>query len=206
MTIPTKWSEVSLQQYIELETLPKLDTDNEEEILKRKIVEAHILTGLSVEEIDKLPFGELYKIKELLSSKRPYKIRKRFKLNGIRYKVQLNPTKLNSDRFLSVLNLSRKDPVKKMPQILLNICTPYKRTLFGRKYYDLEPDEFVKRIDDFKELKMSIANPILVFFYNLSEVLQQTILKYSENKMTQIQKEMKQTQAELLKLQESTDG
>ena len=197
--IPRSWKEVTLQQYIELETLPKYDTKNEEEILNRKIVEAHILTGLSVEEIDKMPFGELYEIKNLLDSNKPYRLRKSFKHNGIRYKVELNPLKLESDRFLAVLNLSKLDPVKKTPQILLNICRPYKRTLFGRKYYDFEPEEFEKRIQDFRNLKMNIVNPILVFFCNLSELLLITIQGYSDKVMTEQQMKLEEIRKELLK-------
>lgn len=199
--IPRSWKEVTLKQYIELELLPKYDTDNEEEILKRKITEAHILTRLSVQEIDKMPFGELYEIKRLLDSNKPQRLRRSFKHNGVRYRVQLNPVKLDADKFLSILNLSRKDPIKKTPQILLNVCRPYKRVLFfWRKYYDFEPEEYVKKIEEFEQLPMNIASPILVFFCNLSEKLLKRIQEYSDQQMKKQIKILNKTKAELRKV------
>ena len=200
MKIPKSWKDVTLQQYIELETLPNYDVDSESEILQRKITEAHILTGLSVKEIDKMPFGELYKIKTLLDSKKPQRLRRSFKHRGVRYRVQLNPSKLDSGRFLAILNLSRKDPVKKTPQILLNVCIPYKRVLFfWRKYYEFESEEFVDKIREFEQLPVSVANPILVFFCNLSERLLKRTQEYLGQQMSRQADILAKTKKELLK-------
>lgn len=196
--IPKSWREVTLGQYVELESLPDYDKEDEQEILKRKITEAHILTGLSVEEIDKLPFGEMFAIKDLLNSKKPEKLRRKFKLNGVRYHVQINPMKLDSDKFLSILNLTRNDPIKRSPQIILNICKPYKRRFFFfKKYYSFDPGEYIARIDDFKDLTMDTANPILVFFCFLFDELLNHTQEYSEKQLKRMNKRMERIGEEL---------
>lgn len=206
--IPKDWSKVTLGQYVELELLGDYDKDPEQ-VLLRKTTEAHILTGLDVEEIDKLTIADIMVMRDLLNSKMPQIIQKRFKLKGIRYEVELNPSALNYGQFTSVLNLIRSSPVKNMHQVLFNICRPYKRRIFWRKYYDFKPGEVRERINDFKSITMDIANPIMVFFCNLSQELSNLTLSYLDNQNRMMQTKIKEMTNELLSevnSSECTDG
>lgn len=196
--IPKDWSKVTLGQYVELELLPEYDREDPEQVLIRKTTEAHILTGLDVEEIDKLTIEEIVTMRDFLASKMPQAIQKRFKLNGIRYEVELNPTKHNRNKFVSVLNMIRANPVKNMHQVLFTICRPYRRTLTGRKYYDFDAWESRERINDFKSITMDIANPIMVFFCNLSQELLNLIQSYLDNQNQTMQAKIKEMTNELL--------
>lgn len=196
--IPKSWSKVTIGQYAELELLGDYDKENPDEILKRKTTEAHILTGLDVEEIDKLTVEEIIQMRDFLDSNLPTVVKQSFKLKGIRYEVELNPTRLSKGQFVSVLNLIRGGAVKNMHQVLFNICKPYKRRFLYRKYYSFEPGEVRERIADFKSVTMDIANPVMVFFCNLSQELSNHTQLFLDAKMKQMNQMVKQMEKELL--------
>ena len=197
--IPTKWKEVTIEQFVELQAALEEKPKTDLEIVNNKILQAVILSGLTVEEVEELSLDELENVNRLLNSNLPQRIRKSFKLNGIRYKVIFDAKKLNGSRYIAVMNSAKRGTLKSLHQVMYSISQPTKfgfRSKFpfiGYKDYEFKAHEVEGRINDFKSLTIDIANPVSVFFSNLSKcltkVLDDSLLKQTR-KMTQMTNEL----------------
>lgn len=181
MSIPTTWKEVNIEQFVELQEALNEKPVTDLEIVNNKILQAVILSGLSVEEVENLPFNELEKVNKLLNTELPNKVRKYFKLNGIKYRVIYDARRLNGSRYIAVMNSAKRGTLKSLHQVMYSISQPVKFgfkkkfPFIGYNEYEFEAHEVEDRINDFKELSIDIANPVSVFFSNLSKVLTEVL-------------------------------
>lgn len=182
------WADVTIGQYQELHKTfdyePTAPTEREREIqiADWRILQMSILKGESFAQTeDWVTLGELEKMKIFIHSNMPCKIYKRFKLNGIKYEFELDPTKLKGGSYMSLMK-DLEEPYENMHKILYNYAHPYRywfrkgwfykmQLPFGKIRLGTDISEIHRSQEDFKEVPMSVANPLIVFFWNLSKVL-----------------------------------
>ena len=161
--IPKSWDKITIEQFVELQDALDEKPKTDLEIVNNKILQAVILSGLTVEEVEELSLDELENVNRLLGSDLPQRIRKSFKLNGIRYKVIFDARKLNGSRYIAVMNTAKRGTIKGLHQVMYSISQPTKfgfRKKFpfiGYKDYEFKAYEVEDRINDFKQLTIDIA-------------------------------------------------
>ena len=78
-----------------------------------------------------------------------------------------------------------KEKDVQLHRLMFSVCVPIN---WMGKDQDLKPYEVQERLNEFKSMPMTIANPIVVFFWNLSNDLTQSILQFSNSKMKEMNK------------------
>lgn len=194
MKIPNSWADISLAQFQEYQnTLEEVPIDAEEEqlLLERRAI---ALTGWSQDEIDKLTQAQLYHINNITKKDIAGKLRKRIKVNGKRYRVMQYPHKEESMRNKAIMHAcKKKEPLYKL---LFLICVPI--DWLGRDV-ELKSWEFQERLNDFKNVPITVANPIIVFFWTISNELTNLTLQYSDQTLIQMKKKV-ETEIDSMKL------
>ena len=201
--IPNTWDKISTQQFMKFNALNKVKGKDAKDSMNILIQKAAILSNLDMYEAEKIPISELSNIKKLAEQGINSKIYKSFQLNGVWYEVILNPNDLTSERYAGVMEASKVDPIQGIAKTLFYLCKPFKKGLFGRKYYEHKEGDIPKIIEEFNDLPITISYPIAVFFLTLLKEYTDYSLTYSSEKMTQMKEEILKAQADLLK---DTDG
>lgn len=206
MTIPTTWDKVTLENYYPFErTLGEENFKGWEELtqeelevkkLDLRIKRACLLTDIEVEDALKMTMEQLSAVDVLIKTPYPGKVRKSFKFKGKRYKVLLDPRKWDAGRYQSIMNECRNKDSDNVHKLMYLVSVEVKNR-FSKKEIELDPDEIEARINEFKQLPVSIANPIGVFFWNLYKLLTELTLSYSEIEMQKKLKMMKKEEDSL---------
>lgn len=194
MKIPRDWSQVTIEQYVLLQktVTDKLLTQVERDELR--ITRAIILTGGDdIEETTTME--ELMWVDKLINTPMSTKISPRIRLNGNLYRVILNPTKELASRFKMAMNAA-KDGDENLHRLMFAICVPIKG-IFRSREIQLDGAETQKRVEDFKQLPVSIAYPISLFFCNLSKELSKNTHQYLDEMVTTMTTTLNQTQQSL---------
>ena len=200
------WDNVSIEQFAELQKTFKDKPTNPVDKLNQKILQVSIITGKDLEEVEKMTLKELEEIEKLLVTPLPTKIHKRFELNGVIYEFITNAKELAGGNYMSIMESIKEDPFSNLHMVMFNIARPIKFGWKGFKPYEFEAHEIPDRIEDFKKMPISVANPIAVFFCRLSESLtaasQDSLLKETQKMTEKVKKMTEEIQAEL----DSIDG
>lgn len=192
--IPKNWDNITIDQYAALKKTESVKPKDELEEHDLRVQRACIITGLDLNEINSWPFKELLKVDDLMKTPLPTKIIKTFRLNGKLYRFRENPKKYSGGEYCAIMNackdasVSRESELKSMHRLCYLICKPV--NILGFKQKITEPEEIEKRIDDFKQLPLKIANPMALFFWALSETLTDAILVYSTDQMNMMNKDL----------------
>lgn len=194
------WSKITVEQFVKTQAIIKEDPVDELDLHAQKKLVAEIITGKSIEEIENMLMADIDNIYlECLTPSLPKKIVRRFKLNGIKYEFNLDATELTSGKYMSIMEAIKENPLDNLHMTLYNLSTPIKRNAIGGfRRYNFEPSEVHKRIEDFKQMPITIANPIAVFFCNLSVHLTNVSEYYLLKKMETMTKEMNELSADLV--------
>ena len=199
ITIPTKWEDVTIKNYINLR--PVLNSKLNP--IERVINILAVLTGQKRDVIKNISLKQYKSIKEKMSfleTELPNKLKdKRFKIGGQWYEFKVDAKKLLFGEYINsmeILQNAKEDEeaiFNNLHHILTTICRPVKKTLFGWKHIKVDSEILRKTADNFlNNMPMTIAYPIGVFFYTHSEDLTKAIkicLMEGAKKMT---KEAKQ--------------
>ena len=171
--IPKNWKQVNIELFTKLYPTFKTEELTDSEIVDNKIKQLSYIKGISLEEAKMCTVSEGNKVKELLSLPLPTKIVKLFKLNGVTYRFNISANDLDAGGYIGVMNAIKEDPIKNMHVTMFNLATPVKYKWYrgGFVPYEFELSEVADRMEDFKQLPISIAYPIAVFFSTLSKVL-----------------------------------
>ena len=225
LTIPSNWNNVTIEGYVAFMKSIGKETETVAELARLQISRVCYLTGCEIEEAQKLTTKEYAKTQRLVKTPLPVKLKLRFKLNGIRYRViyqhdrmtgersnaiseldaisKLDARKMDGGAYASVMNCAKRGHLDTLHQIMFLLSEPLrwgfrKKWLFlGWKSYDFKEYEVEDRINDFKDLPMKVANPIAVFFCSLSKVLTIGLEDYSFSQMKRMTTQMKKLQQEL---------
>lgn len=184
MKIPKDWSDITVGQFQEYQKTLGEEPNNvleEQDLLERR---AMALTGFDWDQLGQLTMKQLYAINNIPKTDIKGKLKKRIKVAGRRYRVILDPTKEESLRYKMVMNACKEKDVQ-LHRLMFSVCVPIN---WMGKDQDLKPYEVQERLNEFKSMPMTIANPIVVFFWNLSNDLTQSILQFSNSKMKEMNK------------------
>lgn len=200
--IPKNWDKIPLSnfiQYLEARKLEPKDEKDRFEILYKK---ASAILDISIDEARELKTKDQIALIKLMKQPFPHILPLRFKHKGIKYRPFIFANKLDGNKYSAIKTLQAKGN-DSLHQVLFLVCEPVKfgfRKKFpfiGWKSYEFKPDEIGKRIEEFKDLPMEVANPISVFFLTLSKKLNVLLRDYSIQEMDNLNKMMKEFQASL---------
>lgn len=209
--IPANWNNITIETWAALMATIEEKPETTQEIIGHKRRQLMLLTGCEAEKAKAFPLIDLHKVTTLLGTPMPMKLFKKFKLNGIRYRVETRLNRLPNGRVETIaadariLNanqlisaVSTKAKPDRWHQAIFNVCIPYKRTwwLFT-KDFEFEDWEVENRIEDFKQLPMETANPIAVFFSSLSKAYLKGMEDYLTEKTMMIQTKLKESLEDL---------
>ena len=198
--IEENWDNVTIDQYVAIKKTEAIIPKDKLEEHDLRVQRACILTDLDLDVINAWSFEELLKVDKLMETDLPTRVIKRFKVNGNRYRFKENPKKYSGGEYSAIMNACKDGGLNNLHRLCYLISQPKNVLGFNKKVTD--PEDIEKRIEDFKQLPLKVANPMAVFFWTLSEVLTDVILDYSTKKMMKI---TEQVQKEISYL-EGTDG
>jgi len=199
ITIPTKWSDVTIGNYINLR--PVLNSKLNP--IERVVNILAVLTGQKRDVIKNISLKQYKSIKEKMSfldTELPNKLKdKRFKIGGQWYEFKIDAKKLLFGEYINSMEIlqNAKDDedaiFNNLHHILTTICRPVKRTLFGWKHIKVDSEILRKTADNFlNNMPITIAYPIGVFFYTHSDVLTKVIKTCLMEEAKKMTKEAKQ--------------
>lgn len=200
------WDDITIEQFAELQKTFKDKPDNIVDKLNQRILQTSIITGKDLDEVERMTLKELDEIDKLIKTPLPTKLHKRFRINGIVYEFITNARELAGGQYMSIMESIKEDPFDHLHVVMFNISRPIKITLKGFKSYEFEASEIPDRIEDFKKMPISIANPIAVFFCNLSKDLMISLQDYSLKNQEILTKRIKQMIQELEEDLQDGDG
>ena len=201
MKQPKNWSDITIRKYIERVKLSR-KSGSELETIEQMIKLAAVTFECSEEEAANIGLDKLNQVNQLFKSDKPTKIVKEIRLNGQHFEFELNPNKLTASQYAGVMEAT-KDIDINLHLFLFHLARPYNYSWFRKKYIKLEDYQTIELIDQFKDIPMSVANPIAVFFFNLSIEFTRILNDYSDQKLKEMNKILDQTKTDLLK---DTDG
>lgn len=214
--IPKNWDEVSVDLFVKLYPTFKTGEMTDMEIIDNKVKQLSLIKGISLEQAELCTTSEANKVKLLLDTPLPTKIVKYFSLPRYKtnletgekvsdgkttYRFNIDANELNSSGYVGIMNAIKEDPIKNMHATLFNLATPV-YSLWRLKSYEFSNAEVGDRMEEFKQMPISIAYPIAVFFLNLSKALIPVTEDYLMESLMKMEKELEETKADLL----DTDG
>lgn len=186
--LPKNWDDITLEQYVAVyKTLseePKGEDGDWNLLIKRVCLLTNKEPGW-VE--DNLTLNDLQKMQEFLKTPLPQKLIRSFRFNGKRYKVDINPTKYDAGRYMSVMNQLKENKVDNLHKVMFQIC---REVNWYGKTVEKDLGKLHEEIESLKQLPMKIVNPISVFFCLLSEHLMNDILRYSTEQMNKAKEDL----------------
>jgi hypothetical protein len=197
MKQPKNWSDITIRKYIERVKLSR-KSGSELETIEQMIKLAAVTFECSEEEAANIGLDKLNQVNQLFKSDKPTKIVKEIRLNGQHFEFELNPNKLTASQYAGVMEAT-KDIDINLHLFLFHLARPYNYSWFRKKYIKLEDYQTIELIDQFKDIPMSVANPIAVFFFNLSIEFTRILNDYSDQKLKEMNKILDQTKTDLLK-------
>lgn len=207
MKIPKSWDELTIGQYIELRPVLNANFDNP---ITEIIHLLAVLLQQPTQEVCKMTVDDYLNVRNDLSfiweTELPREIQRRFKVNGKWYEVVTNARQLNGGQYISLVtklkdtNGNPDATIDMLHQILTSISIPVSKGKLGWNKLEIEPTYYQDTAKEFYDhLPMSIAYPIGVFFYNLSQSLMTAIQDYSNKKLTEAEKIKKEVMEDFLK-------
>ncbi len=200
--IPKDWSGINIKQFVQLYPTFKIGDMTNTEIIDNKIKQLSIIKGISLKEAELCTTIEANKVKLLMETELPTRIRKHFKINGITYRFNINANELDSSGYVGIMNSIKDDPIRNMHATMFNLATPVKYSWLRAKFipYEFKPSEVEERMEDFKRMPINIAYPIGVFFLNLSKNLIPVTEDYLRESLMKMNQELKETKEDLLSM------
>ena len=194
ITIPTKWEDVTIGNYINLR--PVLNSKLNP--IERVVNILAVLTGQKRDVIKNISLKQYKSIKKKMSfleTELPKQLKdKRFKIGGQWYEFKVDAKKLLFGEYINSMEIlqNAKDDEEaifnNLHHILTTICRPIEKKFL--RWKDIKLDgELLRETQEnfFNNMPMTIAYPIGVFFYTHSEDLTKAIktcLMQEAEKMT----------------------
>lgn len=186
--LPKNWNDVTVEQYNAIHKTFGEDPQDDEGQWKLLVKRVALITGNEPDWVeDNLTVQDLHRMSDLLKTPLPTLLVRHFRFNNRRYVVDIDPTKYNAGRYMSVMNAVKDPKADNTHKLLFQVCREidfgFYRNNKGKLRFGvhtIEPDlnKLAEHIESFKELPLKIANPIKVFFCSLSENLTDATLEY----------------------------
>jgi len=200
------YNQLTIKQFLKIKLISELEQDP----LHRKVLILSEISGVSVDEIESMPIGNMIealkgldKIENLQADE---KIKLKFKVGGRKFIVKWKEQELTSEQFIDVSHFC-KEPEKilsNIHNILASVCV--ERNWYGKEL-GYKGDNHKEIADLFyNEMKISTAYPIMLFFCKYYEALQQNILIYLESEAMKAMDSTKELMEKFKLLEQSGDG
>ena len=178
VTIPTSWEDITLEKYINLR--PVLQTEQTD--IQRVINILCVLTGEKRQKVMDIKLDDYHKIlkkMEFLNTDIPDKLEdKYFEIGGKWYEFKIDAKRLLFGEYIEAMEMLQKAKdneeiiYSNLPRILTTICRPVKKVKNKFKSIEVNGEIIRETVDNFyKNMPITIAYPIGVFFYRLCPVL-----------------------------------
>lgn len=194
---PKGWNEISIGQYIDFHNARNSTLDS----IEKTISIISILTNTTYDEVALIELTELNKISKALQwvfdTELPSELINEFELNGVKYFIQLDAKKLNASQYTAVMThiKNSKDILEISHKALSSISMPK-----GTELKQLEPTYYAETSELFrKELPISIAYPLCVFFCEVSKILTNNITDYLQKMLKESKEKELEVVADLVK-------
>mgnify|MGYP003641925128 CR=1 FL=1 len=197
MKLPKSWDEITLEQYAKIKRIQKREETTDTQRIDNLISVVQVVLNCSIDEAEQLTIKQMEQINEFIKSPVNQKIVKEFKTQGIRFEIELNPNELSAWRHAGVME-AIKDVEANMNSVIFHLAKPFKYRGLRKKYFELTEAQIPEVIKGFSQLPVSMAYPIVVFFFNLLEELTNCFLDYSENELKKINQTLTQEKQNLL--------
>ena len=205
INIPKDWGGVTIQQFQEIQDLINEGCEDKN-LLNVAIIS--VLSGWPVEQVEALSVKSYKKILSVLtfiSEPITGKVKKHFKLNGVKYRVVSDIYDLTSGQYISLMHFVKDEEtiLKNLHNIVALFCIPYEKKWYGWRRGKYNAQQHEATAQEMKRATMDIVNPLSAFF--LAKYLKsvKTTLAYSVN---QLQKAKTQAEKELARLNQNTVG
>ena len=192
------WNDITVEQYSKLYPTLKTVGMTDEEKVDNAILQMSIVKRIPIEQAQYTPKLEANEIVKFLKTDLPTKIHRFWKSNGIRYEFNINAERIKAGGYIGIMNGVKDDPIQNLHLNLFNMCKPVKLTVKGWKPYEFKQYEVTERIEEFKQMPISVAYPIAVFFLNLSKSLTKDIPDYLSGQMTKMTTKLDEIKAGLV--------
>lgn len=182
VTIPESLEEIKLKDYIKIVNLFSNAEDEHELVVKIKLTS--IITGLSLEDVVKIPASELNEIFDTITNvlnQKP-KFQPIIKVDGVEYGFIPDMESLMTSEYLD-LTLYFGNDIAKTTAILYR---PIKNKV--KSLYTIQEYKGVKNIEVYDNFPASAYVSCMLFFYDLMNDLLKTIPQYLEENLTEEQK------------------
>jgi hypothetical protein len=190
--LPKNWNDITIEQYVAVYKTLSEDPKDAEAQLNLLVKRVCLLTNQEPDWVEEnCTMQDLAKMQDFLKSDLPLKLITDFRFEGRRYKVDIDPTKYDAGRYMSVMNQLKDSKIENLHKVIFQVC---REVDWKGKTIEIDLKELPERIESFKQLPLKVANPISVFFCALSESLTNDILQYS---ISQIQTATKDLQTEI---------
>lgn len=192
------WNNITVEQYSKLYPTLKTDGMTDDEIVQNTILQVSIIKGITEEEAEFTTIEETKKIQAFLRTELPTKIHRFWKCNGVRYEFNISAERITCGGYIGIMNSIKEDPIKNLHMNLFNMCKPVKLRLNGWKPYEFKQYEVSERIEDFKQMPISVAYPIAFFFLSLSKALIKDTPDYLSKQMMKMKKKLNEIEVDLV--------
>jgi len=190
--LPKNWDNITIEQYVAVYKTLSEDPKDAEAQLNLLVKRVCLLTNQEPEWVeDNCTMQDLAKMQDFLKSDLPTKLITDFRFEGRRYKVDIDPTKYDAGRYMSVMNQLKDQKIENLHKVIFQVC---REVDWKGKTIEIDLKELPQRIESFKQLPLKVANPISVFFWSLSNNLTDVTLQYS---ISQMEKAKKALQTEI---------
>lgn len=179
--LPKSWSDVSIGQFIELAKAK----ENCEDEIDMTVELLSIMSGVGRNEIAKLSLTDITKLTnalQFLHTPLPDKIEQRVKVNGVDYYADLNVQKMSAGQYIDLKHWTKgTNVIENLHDIMAVFYIPV-----GKKYGEKDgiADEF------YKDMPITLAYPIALFFWNLCASWMQHIADYLHERSSHQMKKM----------------
>ena len=193
--LPKDWNDITIEQYVAVYKTLSEEPETAEAQLNLLIKRVCLLTNQEPEWVeDNCTMQDLAKMQDFLKMELPTKLITDFRFNDKRYTVDVDPTKYDAGRYMSVMNQLKDSKIENLHKVIFQVV---REVDWKGRTIEADLNKLPEDIESFKQLPLKIANPISVFFCNLSESLTDVILQYSTEQMKKTQKDL-QTEIDYL--------
>ncbi len=196
VNLPKDWSEVTLEQYIQLHDLNEMEGEEEE----RAVAILSVMSGLSIEDLREVrisDIGRMISKLDFLKTPATGKIKRFWPLTWNGYRITKTAKDLTAGQYID-LNyfLTNVKAPKNFPDVMAILMQP---TRFGfvRKKKPLEHGEIREAA---KQMPMTVVKPLADFFLQAYSKLEETTVDYSLQKMKE---ELKKAQEQIHLMQDT---
>lgn len=191
------WNDITVEQYSKLYPTLKTEGLSDLELVDNTILQMSIIKRITIDQAQYTTTKEVKEIQDFLRSPLPTKIHRFWKSNGVRYEFNIHADRIKAGGYIGIMNGVKDDPIKSLHLNLFNMCKPVKLGLRGWKPYEFKQYEVTERIEEFKQMPISVAYPIAVFFLNLSKHLTKSTPDYLSEQMKKMTNKLDEIKADL---------